>query len=519
VIDGLLQFAVSNLLLASLLGVVAYAIQRHGRYPGLAHLLWVLVLIKAVTPTLVVLPISIGLPGVSAAVETAPATTVASSAVLEGLAGGGIAASLAAHAGALLVSVWLIGSVVAMIVSGRRILRFERSLRHASSEAPAAVRTLAANVAFELGMRSTPGIYVSGARLSPMTWWTGGRVRVVLPTVLVTTIEPEQLRWVLAHELAHVQRRDHLVRWLEWLVSIALWWNPIVWWARRNLHLVEEDACDALVLQRVIGRPRSYAATLLDVVEIMAASGERTPAMATGLGAVETLEARFTRIISPDRRSGAPRLLVLTTGTTAVALLSLGFGVAAGETQAPAAAEAIVTTLPAPTVSASIQAEAPAEVDYARLGATLPAASDLNLFVGTAAANAFTGTAAGDTIAGHGGADNLGGGPGGDTIRGGNGPDKIRGGNGADKLAGNAGADTIGGGAGNDSIDGGRGNDIIQGGPGRDTIDAGAGDDIVRSWADGVPDQVDCGSGEDKAVIGSVDSAVHCEVVVVRDPS
>ena len=84
-------------------------------------------------------------------------------------------------------------------------------------------------------------------------------MRVVIPATLPKQIGSERLRWILAHELAHVKRRDHLVRWLEWLACVAFWWNPIVWWTRRNLRLDEEVACDAMVLDRLNAEPRAYA--------------------------------------------------------------------------------------------------------------------------------------------------------------------------------------------------------------------------------------------------------------------
>ena len=59
-----------------------------------------------------------------------------------------------------------------------------------------------------------------------MTWWTGGRVRVLVPAGLCDELDLGRLRWILAHELAHVKRRDHLVRWLEWLVGTDLLVEP-----------------------------------------------------------------------------------------------------------------------------------------------------------------------------------------------------------------------------------------------------------------------------------------------------
>ena len=38
---------------------------------------------------------------------------------------------------------------------------------------------------------------------------------------------------ILAHELAHVRRRDPLVNALQHLVETALFYHPAVWWGPR----------------------------------------------------------------------------------------------------------------------------------------------------------------------------------------------------------------------------------------------------------------------------------------------
>ncbi len=515
--DALVGLGLSNLLLSAAVGLLAYAVHRRERHPGLAHLLWVLTLIVAITPPLMVLTVPAPQAIVPAAVAVPVATGSAAGPVVEA----GVAAGswLASNGPGLLIAAWLAGSLVMFAVSAQRIVRFGRLLRRSCRPAPPGVQRLAADVAFELGMRTVPKVHVSAARLAPMTWWSGGRKRVVLPQALRSEVDDQQLRWILAHELAHIKRHDHLVRWLEWLASVAFWWNPVVWWARRNLRRDEEDACDALVLEHLRGQPRDYARTLLTVVEVMAAPKGATPALATGIDAARSLEHRFTRIISPAGGHHTPRAAAA--ASVAVAMLLMTVGVSAGEaapaTQSEAAVEEAVLTAPVqPTPELADAPSGPppaAPAESFAIEDTIFVSGRISAdgrYIGTAGADSVTGTDADETFDGLAGGDTIGGGPGRDIIRGGEGADTIRGGEGADEIDGGPGRDTIGGGA---------GADIIQGGAGRDTVNAGPGDDIVRVWADGMPDVVDCGDGEDRAVIGSTDTATSCETVVVRDPS
>ena len=97
---------------------------------------------------------------------------------------------------------------------------------------------------------------------------------------------------------------------------------------------------------------------------------------------------------------------------------------------------------------------------------------------------------------------------------------------GDDELVGNDFDDAVDGGAGNDHVEGGLGNDTITGGSGRDTIygDATAshctyysckipfGNDVVNA-RDGEQDTIDCGIGQDKAVVDAIDVVTNCETV------
>ncbi|CAN5589015.1 hypothetical protein BH24ACT20_BH24ACT20_16810 [soil metagenome] len=113
-----------------------------------------------------------------------------------------------------------------------------------------------------------------------------------------------------------------------------------------------------------------------------------------------------------------------------------------------------------------------------------------------------------------------------DTIRGKNGNDAIYGRASADRLYGGFGRDRLYGNGGNDELHGGPAPDKIFGGPGTDTVKGDAGSDRINVAGDGQTDSVDCGIGNDTAIVDDDDlgganvidyfRVTSCENVIVR---
>jgi len=110
-----------------------------------------------------------------------------------------------------------------------------------------------------------PRICVSSSRRAPLTFG------VFRPTVLLPEdlpVRDAQFQLVLAHELAHIRRKDCLRKLLLTVCLCLYWWNPLVWlmvWlANRDMEL----ACDEAVL-RALGPDcrKAYALTLLDMAQ------------------------------------------------------------------------------------------------------------------------------------------------------------------------------------------------------------------------------------------------------------
>jgi len=204
----------------------------------------------------------------------------------------------------IITVVWLAGSACWFALTTIRIDRFQRSLSYATP-APASITMQVRELAKRLGLVSCPAIWLVPGRISPLVWTLGGKKRLFIPTALWERLNKEQRATLLAHELAHLRRRDHWVRGLELAVTGLYWWHPVVWWACRELRDAEEQCCDAWVVWAFPQSARAYATALVETVDFLSESEVAVPAVASGFGHVHDLRRRLTMIM----RGTTPRAL------------------------------------------------------------------------------------------------------------------------------------------------------------------------------------------------------------------
>lgn len=307
--DILLQIGATKLALSIVLAALVWLVQRYLARPDIVHALWLLVLGTLLVPAVVPLPI---LPE-QAEVEVMVSPGGDPRAVHgTGMSGHEMGPQewLRGNGESLLVLAWLLGSAGFFGWTLVRAVRFQRKLTGAARPAPPGLRRHAAEIGGNLGLRRVPRIYTTNARLRPMVWWTGGRVRILIPSLFLAELAETELCALLAHELAHVRRRDHLVRVVEWVACSVWWWNPVVWWARRELRSAEESSCDVLAVSAMETTRGRYARSLLRAVEVLSAAPvPRTPALASAADIgrdSKRLEKRLRTVLDADQDSAAP---------------------------------------------------------------------------------------------------------------------------------------------------------------------------------------------------------------------
>ncbi len=91
---------------------------------------------------------------------------------------------------------------------------------------------------------------------------------IILPAGASSETVPQDTQLVLLHELTHVHRRDLWWGWLRVGVDALLFFNPLLWLARREWHLSQELACDETVVTRTDVPPAAYQQALITMIEL-----------------------------------------------------------------------------------------------------------------------------------------------------------------------------------------------------------------------------------------------------------
>ncbi|MFL5338751.1 MAG: M56 family metallopeptidase, partial [Gemmataceae bacterium] len=112
-----------------------------------------------------------------------------------------------------LAAIWLAGSGVWLGLAFARVRRFRRLLWDAEA-APASLVEEVSRLAGRLGLRRPPAVFLIPGPIAPLIWAAGGRPRLYYPKGLLDRLTDRGRETLLVHELAHLKRGDHWVRWL-----------------------------------------------------------------------------------------------------------------------------------------------------------------------------------------------------------------------------------------------------------------------------------------------------------------
>ncbi len=144
--------------------------------------------------------------------------------------------------GLLLPAIWLFGAALLALRTGRALWSGRVAAHAALPLERASLTKLVGELRSELGIRCAVELRIRDDLDVPFVW-SARRAIIVLPAELVSW-EEGALRQLLAHELAHVKRRDLARLALIELVGAIFWFHPLTRPAERRARLEIEMDCD-----------------------------------------------------------------------------------------------------------------------------------------------------------------------------------------------------------------------------------------------------------------------------------
>ena len=281
-----------------------------------------------------------------------------------------------------LVLAWALGLLVMSLRLLGGLLYVRRLRRHRTRPLPAAWQARLGALAARAGLRRPVALRESGLVTAPLVV---GHLRplVLLPLGAVAGLPVACVEAILAHELAHVLRRDYLVNLLQTLAETVFFYHPAVWFIGQCLRAERENCCDDLATQLVGGDPLRLARALTALAEwsqadVLAPAPRLALAATGGRG---SLLGRVRRLVQgpPARPTRGESLAAVALLLGGLGLLGTGVALAgptvpAGQRQSVPAAPVAWRSVFSPTDTIKPSAVAPPPIPPVPVSPPVPAA-------------------------------------------------------------------------------------------------------------------------------------------------
>ena len=225
-------------------------------------------------------------------------------------------------AGYILLGIWIVGILAMIILVIKSSLRLHTLEKSALPLQNQEVHRLYHRCLEEMGIHRDIPVYSTAFLKSPIIV---GLLKpcIYLPIHLISDYDESDMRYMLLHELQHYKHHDAIANYLMNLAGVLYWFNPLVWYALKEMRNDREVACDTSVLKMLEEDAyEDYGNTLINFAEKVSL----TPfPFAAGLGGnMKQMKRRIINIASYEKPTFMKKLKGMTAFMlTAVLLLGL----------------------------------------------------------------------------------------------------------------------------------------------------------------------------------------------------
>lgn len=166
----------------------------------------------------------------------------------------------------LIVAFWLIGFMFFLLRLGSGLWQVHvlrtRGTRLLEADWQEKIQLLSGRI----GVLKVVNLFESALVHTPLTiGWL--KPAILLPIGFVNQLSVAEVEAVLAHELAHIARRDWVFNLVQAFIESLFYYHPAVWWISQVIRRERENACDDAALAAT-GNPLAFARALVQVQEM-----------------------------------------------------------------------------------------------------------------------------------------------------------------------------------------------------------------------------------------------------------
>ncbi len=147
----------------------------------------------------------------------------------------------------------------------------------------------------------------------------------------------EQFNIVLAHELAHIQRKDIWIITFQSIINIIYFFNPLVWILNSQINFQREKICDDIAMDKLELKPHIYGKTLINSIEDILITKTRLSIVGNGfLFSKKNIFNRFEYIVNKEEGSKISKIgKIQKLAILLLAIFALSLSLFAANTETP----------------------------------------------------------------------------------------------------------------------------------------------------------------------------------------
>jgi TonB family protein len=154
------------------------------------------------------------------------------------------------------------------------------------------------------------------------------RKLLLLPVNVIEKLSEADLYTVIAHEFAHMRRKDFMKNLVYELLSLPVSYHPVLWLTRARIMESREMVCDQMAA--AVTGPNEYAQSLLRLASLLITGTlGRTP-HTIGIFDANVFERRLMNVTEKQQEVRGVRRVVILAACAALALVTCGSALALG---------------------------------------------------------------------------------------------------------------------------------------------------------------------------------------------